>query len=164
MARKEYSKKLSKKNVITTPFQDAGNIEYLNEKNNTALFCFASDTKKKAMNLVLGSLYDNKILDMFEFEVTNFIPLTYFKKEIEIDSCMKPVIIFQGDIFETDFEYDRIRKFFLDFFRLHDVEEVNVSDLRRVLIVSAGDDKEIKLRMFQVEAFNEYNVRFSLIY
>lgn len=90
---------------------------------------------------------------MFEFEVTNYIPIDHFKKDIKIDSCMKPVIIFQGDVFETDFQYERMRKFFLDFFRLHDVEDVNISDLRRVIVISAADvdDKEIKIRSYQVE-------------
>lgn len=111
------------------------------------------------MNLVLGSTFDNKILDMFEFEVTNYIPIEYFAKDVNVDSCMKPVILFQGDIFETDFQFDRLRKFFIDFYRLHDVEEVNVSDLKRIIVVSCGEDKVIKLRSYQLDEFNEYNVR-----
>lgn len=73
---------------------------------------------------------------------------------------MKPVILFQGDLFETDFTFERIKKFFLDYFRLYDVDEVNVSELRRVVVISVGDDKEIKLRSYQVSEFNQYNVTF----
>jgi ribosome production factor 2 len=103
------------------------------------------------MNLVLGSLFNFKVLDMFEFEVTNYIPISYFSEKVLIDSCMKPVIIFQGDLFETDFQLERMRKFFLDLFKLHDVDEVNISELRRVMIISIAEDREIKIRSFQVE-------------
>ena len=111
------------------------------------------------MNLVMGSLFNNKVLDMFEFEVTNFIPIEHFAKEIKVDSCMKPVIIFQGDVFETDFQYERLRKYLLDFFLLHTIEDANISDLRRVLIITAGDDKEVKIRSYQVEgAIKEFSL------
>ena len=155
--RKEYSKKLGKKNKLESVFKDPHTIEYFSQKNNTALFGYTSDNKKRPMNLVLGSLFNGKVLDMFEYEVTNYIPVEYFAKDVKIHSCMKPVVIFQGDVFETDFQYERMRKFLFDFLRLHNVEEVNVSDLRRIVFVSAGDDKEVKLRSFQVDGpINEY--------
>jgi ribosome production factor 2 len=160
MIRKDYSKKLSKKNILNS---DQHEIEFFCEQNDTSLFCYASDTKKKPMNLVLGSLFDNKVLDSFEFEVANFIPIEYFSKSIEVDSYMKPIIIFQGDLFETDFELDRIRKFFIDFFRIKDLEEVDISDLRRIVVVSVAEDREIKIRSFQTNKFNQYTVKFSFI-
>jgi len=111
----------------------------------------------------MGSLYNNKILDLFEYQVLNFINIDHFKKDIKIDSCMKPVVVFQGDVFETDFQYDRMRKFFLDYFRLHDIEEVSVSELKRVIIISSGEDKEIKIRCYQVEgSINEFLVKESV--
>jgi ribosome production factor 2 len=115
------------------------------------------------MNLVLGSTFDNKILDMFEFEVTNYLPIEFFSKNIEVDSYMKPIVIFQGDLFETDFEFDRIKKYFLDFFRIQDFEEIEITEMRRVVVLSVGDDKEIKIRMYQTSKFNEYNVYLLLI-
>jgi ribosome production factor 2 len=141
---------------------DNQEIEFFCTQNDTSLFCFTTDTKKKPMNLAIGSLFNNKILDAFEFEVANFIPIEYFSKNIEVDSYMKPIIIFQGDLFETDFELDRMRKFFLDFFRIKDLEEVDISDLRRVVVVSVAEDREIKIRNFQTTKFNQYNVRLYL--
>jgi ribosome production factor 2 len=112
------------------------------------------------MNLIMGSTFNYKLMDIFEFEVTSFIPLAHFAKIIEVDSYIKPVIVFQGDIFETDFQYERIKKFFLDFFRIQDSEEVVISELRKIMIISAGDDKEIKIRNYQIDAnMNQYNVR-----
>jgi ribosome production factor 2 len=159
MMRREFSKKLGKKNEMACCFDDPKSLEFLCDRNHTALFGYTSDNKKRPMNLALGNTFNSKILDMFEFEVTNYIPISHFSKDIDVASCMKPVIIFQGDVFENDFQFDRMRKFFVDFFRLHEVEDVSVSDLRRVIIISAGDDKEVKIRNYQVEPFNEYNVK-----
>merc|ERR1712032_1034778 len=163
LTRKEYSKKLSKKNNIENIFDKPNDIEYICEKNDTSLFAYTTDTKKKPMNLLMGSTFNYKLMDIFEFEVGSFIPISYFAKEIEVDSYIKPVIIFQGDLFETDFQYERIKKFFLDFFRIQDIEEVVISELRKIMIISAGDDKEIKIRNFQIEAnMNEYNINEKL--
>jgi ribosome production factor 2 len=116
------------------------------------------------MDLILGSLFNNKILDMFEFEVTNYIPIEYFAKDVKVDSHQKPIIVFQGDVFETEFQFERLRKFFLDFFRVHDLEEANITDLRRIIVISAGENKTIKFRSFQVEgSLTEYDLdNFSL--
>jgi len=102
------------------------------------------------MNLLLGSLFDNRMLDFFEFEVINYLPISYFT-DIEVDACMKPIIIFQGDSFETDFELERVKKFFLDYLMLYEIDDVNISDLKRIIILSTGDDKVIKFRSFQVD-------------
>ncbi len=160
MCRKEFSKKLNKKNVLKYVFDEATDIEYICEKNDTTFFVLSSDTKKKPMNLIMGSTFNYKAMDVFEFEVSNFIPMEYFANRIEVDSYMKPVIVFQGDIFETDFQYERIKKFFLDFFRIQDMEEAVIPELRKVMIISAGDDKEIKIRTYQIEGnMNQYNVK-----
>ncbi len=163
--RKEFSKKLTKKNTIANVFEKTDDIEYIVEKNETSLYGYTSDTKKKPMNLVMGYTFNYKLMDIFEFEVCSFIPLSYFAKEIQVDSYIKPIIIFQGDIFETDFQYERIKKFFLDFFRIKDIEEVVISELRKIMIISAGDDKEIKIRNYQIDAnMNQYNVKINFLF
>jgi len=114
------------------------------------------------MNLIMGSTFNFKAMDVFEFEISNFIPIEFFATKVQVDSYMKPVIVFQGDIFETDFQYERIKKFFLDFFRIQDMDEVVISELRKVIVISAAEDKEIKIRTFQIDAnMNQYNVRFK---
>jgi len=83
--------------------------------------------------------------------VTNYLPISYFKHLITVDACMKPILVFQGDLFETDLEFERLKIFFVDYFKLHDIEEANISDLRRVILISSGEDKEIKIRSYQTE-------------
>ena len=114
------------------------------------------------MNLLFGSIFDNRMLDFFEFEVVNYLPISYFT-DIEVDACMKPVILFQGDSFETDFELERVKKFFLDFLMLYEVDNVNISDLRRIIVLSVGDDKTIKFRSFQADKIDQNIVIIILI-
>jgi ribosome production factor 2 len=152
ISRREFSKKLSKKENIHNVDENKADLEYLCNKNNTAFFTFTNDTKKKPLDITFGIIFNNQILDSFEFEVTNYIPIEYFSKDIQISSQMKPVIIFQGEIFETEYSYDRLKNFFVDYFKQIDIETTTISDLRRIIIIScnSGTDKIIKIRNYQV--------------
>jgi len=101
------------------------------------------------------------MLDFFEFEVVNYLPISYFS-DIEVNASMKPVIIFQGDSFETDFELERVKKFFIDFLMLYEIDDVNISELRRVIVLSVGDDKVVKFRSYQVDKVDPFLVNFKL--
>lgn len=152
ISRKELSKKLSKKENIHNITENKNDIEYLCDKNNTAFFTFTNDTKKKPLDITFGLIFNKLILDSFEFEVTNYIPIEYFAKDIQISSQMKPVIIFQGEIFETEYSYDRLKNFFFDFFKQIDTDTTTISDLRRIIIISCdnANEKIIKIRNYQV--------------
>ena len=151
LMRKEFSKKLTRKENIFNITQNKENVEFLCTKNNTTFFSLSSHNKKHPMNLTLGCLYDHQVLDSFEFEVTNFIPMSYFKEGTTINSDLKPIIIFQGELFESDFNYDRLKKFFIDFFQLYDKPSVVISELRRIIVVSIeNEEKVVKIRNYQV--------------
>ena len=75
---------------------------------------------------------------------------------------MKPLIIFQGDLFETDFEFVRIKKFFFEFFKLYDIEDINISILKRMIVFSAASDKIIKIRSFELSEINEHSIKENL--
>jgi len=158
ISRRDFAKKLGKKNDIKDVFTSPETIEFLSERNNCALFTTVTDLKKRPMNLIMGNLFESKILDLFEFEITNFLPIEFFK-DIHVDSCMKPLVIFQGDVFETDFEFARIKKFFFEFFKLYDITDLNVSVLKRLVILSAAGDKIIKIRCFELNDFNEFSIK-----
>ena len=151
LMRKELSKKLTKKEYIFNITENKDDVEYLCTKNNTSFFSLSSHNKKHPMDLILGCLYDHQLLDSFEFEVTNFIPMSYFKESTTINSDQKPIIIFQGELFEADFNYDRLKKFFIDYFQLYDKENVVISELRRLIVISIeNEEKVIKIRNYQV--------------
>jgi hypothetical protein len=115
LIRRDFSKKLTKKEEIVNVVENRDNIEFLCKKNNTTFFALSSHNKKHPMNLTLGCLYDFHLLDYFDFEVTNFLPKSYFKVDTVINSDLKPIIIFQGELFESDFNYDRLKKFLSTF-------------------------------------------------
>ena len=150
LLRRDYSKKLNQKEEISNYQQSKNDIEYLFDKNNCWFFTYTTDKKKKSMNIVMGLLFNKVVLDVFEFEVVNYIPISYFKNN-EIDSFMKPVLIFQGEIFESDPSYERLKKFFIDYFRLYNVEQPIISELRRVIVFSCDSDKIVKMRCYQVD-------------
>jgi ribosome production factor 2 len=156
VGRKDYSKKLGKKNDIKDVFTTPDSIEFLCEKNNCAMFTTATDIKKRPMNLIMGNLFENKLLDLVEFEVMNFLNVDFFKGDTNIDACMKPVVIFQGDIFETDFEFARIKKLFFEFFKMYDIEDVSIGLLKRIIILTAAGDKVIKIRTFELNNHSEH--------
>ena len=126
-------------------------LKYILKKNNSTFFSLSSHNKKHPMDLTLGCLYDHQLLDSFEFEITNFIPMSYFKESLTINSDLKPIIIFQGELFESDFNYDRLKKFFIDYFQLYDKENVIISELRRIIVISIeNDEKIVKIRNYQI--------------
>jgi len=160
--RKDHSKKLGKKNDIKEVYANPETIEFLCERNNCAIFSTVTDLKKRPMNLIMGNLFENKLLDLFEFEVANFLPIEYFKVDTNIDSCMKPLVIFQGDIFETDFEFARMKKFFFEFFKMYDIEDISISVLKRLVVISSAGDKIVKIRTFELNNCNEHNFKEKL--
>ena len=149
--RKELSRKLTRKEDILNITENKENVEFLCTKNNTTFFSLSSHNKKHPMDLTLGCLFDHQLLDAFKFEVTNFIPMSYFKENLTINSDQKPIIIFQGELFESDFNYDRLKKFFIDYFQLYDKENAIISELRRIIVISIeNDEKIVKIRNYQI--------------
>ena len=151
LMRKDLSKQLNRKENIFNIVENKENVEFLCTKNNTTFFSLSSHNKKHPMDLTLGCLYDHQLLDSFEFEVTNFIPTSYFKVNTTINSDLKPIIIFQGELFESDFNYDRLKKFFIDYFQLYDKESIVISEMRRLIVISIeNDEKVVKIRSYQI--------------
>ena len=58
--------------------------------------------------MILGRTYGGRMLDMFEFGVTNFKSMETFKGS-EITSDMKPVLIFQGEEFDVSDKHRRLK-------------------------------------------------------
>lgn len=157
--RKCFSQKLNKKNNVGCVFENTQSVEYFAKKEDASLFTYTSDSKKRPMNLVIGSLFDYKVLDAFEFEVSNFIPKSYFDTVISYEPNCQPAFVFQGELFETDKVLERFKKHILDFYAQDLLEEVNLTDLKRVIVVSVDADKTIKIRNYETKALTQYNLK-----
>ena len=69
--KKGESLKLSRSNDTVRPFETGGeaSLEFLARKADTSLFLLGSHSKKRPHNLVLGRMFDFRLLDMLEFGV-----------------------------------------------------------------------------------------------
>ena len=57
------------------------------------MFAVGTQQKKRPDNLVLGRLFSDHILDLFEFCVSSYEPLSSFKAT-EVNSQLKPILVF----------------------------------------------------------------------
>lgn len=107
------STNFSKKKNTAYPFEDSSIIEHATNKFGASMFVFGSHSKKRPNNLVLGRLYDKKMLDMIELGVTNFKSIFSFGcATIDIESV--PLLIFQGDQWEYETKMIRLKSMLMD--------------------------------------------------
>jgi ribosome production factor 2 len=76
--KKPDAKMFSKRNEFR-PFEDHKPFEFLSQKNDAALFCFGSHTKKRPHNLVFIRTFDYQMLDMIELGIQNLKKMEEFK-------------------------------------------------------------------------------------
>lgn len=147
MLKKPIGIPLNKKNVIQ-PFEDASPIEFICQKNDCSLFLFTSHSKKRPNNLVMGRLYDNHILDMVEFGVEVFKSIESFPARISLG--VKPILLFSGEPFETDFDMIRIKNLLNDFFLGPRPSCLRVKGIEHVILFVAHNGK-ILMRPYLIE-------------
>lgn len=58
----------------------------------------------------MGRLYDQHILDMFEFGVHNYQGIEDFKSE-DVSNQLKPILMFQGEQFEFSDKHMRLKNY-----------------------------------------------------
>lgn len=130
---------LNRKNEMR-PFEDPLSLEFFSKKNDASLFMFGSHNKKRPHNLIIGRMHDYHVLDMFEFGVESFQPLAEFEGP-KIPIGTKPVLLFAGEAFETEPDYQRLKNLFLDFFRGQEINCVRLQGLEHVITFIAVENK-----------------------
>jgi len=70
----------TRRNEDVRPFEPGGeaSLEFFADKADCGLFCLASHSKKRPHNLTLGRFFDRRLLDLAEFGVERFRPLTAY--------------------------------------------------------------------------------------
>lgn len=138
---KKPSAKMFTKRNMTRPFEDPSSVEFLCRANDASLFSYASHSKKRPQNLVIGRLFDFQILDMAELAVDpiTFKPMSAFegtrKAVVRIDS--KPMFIFQGSEFDSNSEFKTLKNLLLDYFRGQVLDKINLAGLDRIIVCTA---------------------------
>lgn len=83
------------------------------DKNECALFCFASHSKKRPHNLILGRTYDKHLLDMIEFGCSSVEGLENFKEMEKKRYGSKPCLVFVGEGWHQDLTLERVQNLFM---------------------------------------------------
>ena len=142
----------SQKNDIR-PFENFSKLEFFGQKNDASLFAFGNSNKKRPNNLILGRLFDHKMLDMVEFGVDDFKSLQDFPTE-KIPVGTKPILLFSGSEFDSNEELKRIKNLFIDFFRGPKVPKIRLQGLEHAIQFTAvrkdGGIKKIYLRSYKI--------------
>ncbi|XP_033227493.1 ribosome production factor 2 homolog [Belonocnema kinseyi] len=145
--KKPDAQMMTKKNEIR-PFEDISPIERFASKLNSSLFMFTSHNKKRPHNLIMGRIFEHTLLDMVEFGIENYKGLKEFKVP-KISTGIKPMLIFNGDIFENNHEYGRIRNLLVDMFHREPAKNIRLKGLEHVISFTARDNK-ILFRSFRI--------------
>jgi len=95
----------------------------------------------------MGRTYEHMLLDMIEFGIENYKGLKDFKVE-KITLGIKPLLIFNGELFESNHEYSRIKNLLVDMFLREKVQKIRLQGLEHVLSFTAVGNK-ILLRSYR---------------
>jgi len=105
--------------------------------------------------LVAGRMYDSHILDMVEFGIEQYRGLKEFKTQ-KVCLGIKPCLLFAGELFEHNHEYQRIKSLLIDMFQREKVQAVRLQGLEHVLMFTAAEDR-IYFRSYRYDrCFRDY--------
>ena len=152
MLSKPQCKVFSRNNDVL-PFEDVGSLEYFGTRNDCSLIAFGSHNKKRPNNLVLGRLYDEHVLDLYEFGVEECISIQDASRNSRDHRTKavgsKPMMVFIGEQWESDFKYAKVQNLLLDTFRGVKVEKLNLKALDHVIACTVADDT-IFIRVYTI--------------
>ena len=94
---------------------------------------------------------------MFEFGVSGYKSMSSFKSK-DINNQIKPILLFQGEQFDFNNKHMRFKNYLIDFFRLTDYDEANISELKRVMVFTSLSDSVITFKQFEVNSGKAVNV------
>jgi len=134
------------------PMEDPAPLEELLSKRDCGLFVFASHSKKRPDNLVLGRTFDGHVLDMVELGVTHLESMAEVQKRSRagaaVANAAPPMLVFRGEGFANapeGSELATLKSLLLDVFRGVQVREMDLESLDLVLVftssVRASDGK-----------------------
>ena len=92
--------------------------------------------------MTLGRTYDGHVLDMFEIGIQDFKSIVDFKPAVSVLGTHKPIMIFQGEQFETSEKHKRLKNLLIDLFTQGDLREGNIVEMKRVMLFTCKGDSE----------------------
>lgn len=140
--KKPESKLLTRKNDIR-PMEDATSIEFLAERNDCAAFIYTSHNKKRPHNLILGRLFDNRILDMIEMGLIGgsdgYTPISAISGPKKMLGA-PPLFLFQGDAWDRYHTLGKLQNMLLDVFGATKLTGLSLKGVDHIITVTAVED------------------------
>lgn len=65
---------------------------------------------------------------------------------------LKPVLIFQGEFFEFSERHQRLKSLLYEFFHQRDLKEINITEMKRVLVFTATEENTVQVRHYEVSS------------
>ncbi|EOA88759.1 rRNA-binding ribosome biosynthesis protein rpf2 [Exserohilum turcicum] len=139
--KRPMAERFTKKNDIH-PFEDASSLEFFSQKNDTSLLVLSLHSKKRPHCITLARTFSYKMLDMIELYLNpeTFRTLQQFKNK-KPSIGLKPMLSFHGTVFEdpNQTKYTLFKSLFIDFFKGHDTNEIDVEGLQYIVSVAAEE-------------------------
>ncbi|KAI3659325.1 hypothetical protein MP638_003199 [Amoeboaphelidium occidentale] len=149
LLKKPHAVTLSKKNDIR-PFDDTTELEFLAQKNDTSLFVFSSSNKKRPNTVLIGRMFDGKVLDMMEMNVSDYEGIRAYGNGCGVGK--KPLVVFSGEAFSKESGVPgMVKSLFLDFFRGDKVKEIALNGLEHVISVTALGQEKFNFRAHTIQ-------------
>jgi ribosome production factor 2 len=124
----------TKKNQIH-PFEDESSLEFFSQKNDASLIVVGTHSKKRPHNLVFARMFEHQVMDMMEIGVESATAMSQIKVHtltlfmymyqlyihyhvLQGAKCavgMKPLMVFNGELFDTHDNYKNLNNMFTDF-------------------------------------------------
>ncbi|EDK42448.1 hypothetical protein PP707_03275 [Acetobacter pasteurianus] len=140
--KKPFAKKFTKKNAIR-PFEDASEVEFFAERNDSSLLVFSSHNKKRPNTLIFTRFFNHKVYDMLELLIMGQPKLIQDFKKLTFTIGLKPMFVFNGPAFDSHPVYQHIKSLFLDFYRGEETDLQDVAGLQYVIALSTGEIEDL---------------------
>ncbi|CAO3676287.1 unnamed protein product [Umbelopsis ramanniana] len=140
----------TKKNQIH-PFEDDSSLEFFSQKNDASLLVVGTHSKKRPHNLVFARMFSHQIMDMMELGIEKATAMSQTKGS-KCAVGMKPLMVFNGELFDTNENYKNLKNMFTDFFHGQSIDAINLTGLEHVITVTAAplEGKNAGLIYFRV--------------
>lgn len=155
----DYTKLYCRKQIELLPFEAQGDLEGFAQRHDASLQVVSTHQKKRPENLIFSRTFDFKILDMFEFGVSNFQSISSFAGSNDTDTYMRPSLIFQGEHWNLSDKMMRLKNYFIDFFGPKRLDEVNIVEIKKFMVFTATTDKVIEVKTYECKQITEILVQ-----
>jgi len=134
--KKPYSISFSKKNLIR-PFEDHSSLEFWALKNDASMFVVGQSSKKRPENLIFARTFNNRLLDMCEVGVENFLSMKELKTPKSTPGH-KPLMHFSSELFDSHPRYTQLKTVLMDMFNGQVIDSICLSGLEHIISVTTS--------------------------